>query len=180
MCVWVACGKGAPRQPPLAPDTRELISVAKQHERARRYDLARNAYERAVREAKDPQSGAVAAKALASALIFWGEYEAAERALGTAIRLRPGQPSSWHDLGIIRAKRGDHGQAEAAFRRSIQLSPKAPFSRLALAALLVNLRRYPEALAEYEALKKLNLPTHTDRAIDRGMQLIREQMRRGH
>jgi tetratricopeptide (TPR) repeat protein len=161
----------------VARSTRALVDTARSHERQRRYDLARTAYERALREAPDRTSRAWASRQIASALLFWGEYTDAEAALETTVRLRATDASAWHDLAMVRAHRDDDAGAEVAFRRSIALRPSVPMSRLALAALLVNQRRFAEALAEYEVLLTLELPDRYRSAIERAQSLIRAEMR---
>jgi tetratricopeptide (TPR) repeat protein len=181
LAVTFACGSRSqpPRSTAISHDTRALVDVARDHERSRRYDLARAAYERAIAQAPDAGSAAWASRQLATALLFWGDYPAAKRALERTVRLRPAEVSAWHDLGIVRAHQGDPAGAETAFRRSIALRPRAPMSRLALAALLVNQRRFPDALAEYDALLALELPERYRAAIERARRLIRAEQRRG-
>ncbi len=152
------------------------VDTAHGHERARRYDLARKSYEEAVRDAPDPRSEVFARRELASALIFWGEYTDAEAQLEQVVRIEPGHAAAWHDLGLLKHRRGDLPGAETALRTAVKRAPQDPRPRVALAALLVTQRRYPEALAEYESLLELDLPDRLRAAVDKGMQLLRSEM----
>lgn len=174
-----ACGgaRSEERREPAA-STRALLARAHEAERARRYDRARELYLEAAREAPDRQSEALAWRELGSALIFWGELDEAARALGRVVAIDPGAVSAFHDLGIVRAKLGDPAGAERAFRRAIALAPEEPRPRVALAALLVGQRRWNDALAQYRALERLELPEAMRRAVGRAVQLIEVERRR--
>jgi tetratricopeptide (TPR) repeat protein len=158
--------------------TEQLLERARAEERARRYDRARALYRQAAREAPDRASAARAWRELARALLFWGEIDEAEPALARAAELAPSDVSVWHDLGLVRHRRGDLAGAERSLRRAIALAPREPRPRVALAALLVNQRRFPEALGEYRALEHLPLPERTRRAVARAISLIEEEQAR--
>ncbi len=155
--LLASCG-GGPRPPAVAPATRALVDAAERAERDRLYDRARALYRRAERTAPDPRSAGFAARKLALALLFWGEYRPARQALRRAVDHRPDDVASWHDLGIVDHQLGDLDAAEADFRRAIALAPREPRSRIALAALLWKQGRRAEAAAEYRALLGLDLP----------------------
>ncbi len=178
LTVAGACSSPArtPRAPRIAASTRQTIENAQEYERARRYDLARAAYARAVAEAPDRTSGGWAARQMARALVFWGEYVDAEKALERTVELVPGEFTAWHDLGMVREELRKLPQAEAAFRRSIALRPRLAPSRIALAALLVNQRRWQEALVEYDHLLALDLPERLVSRIEQARKMIRAEM----
>lgn len=179
LALSAACGGGQPvRRAQVDPATAALLARARGEERARRYDRARALYERAARDAPDRVSAARAWRELARALLFWREIGDAEEALRRAVVADPSEVSAWHDLGIVRGWRGDAAGAERALRRAIALAPREPRPRVALAAILVNQRRWPEALGEYRALEKLELPERTRRAVVQAIALI-EATRRG-
>lgn len=161
----------------MAPQTLAAVERAESREQDRKYEEARALYETAKRDAPDEPSRAYAGHQLASALIFWGEYEAAEAELVEVVELAPEDASAWHDLGVLRARRGDIPGAETALRSSIQGAPRDPRPRIALAALLVNDRRFDDALAQYEGILDLDLSERTRRAVERGMELIRQEIR---
>jgi len=170
--ICAACS-GAHRGPDGT--TRGLITRAEDAESRRDYTSARALYQRAVDEAPDAVSKAVAARAFGRALIFWGEYEEAEIQLDQAAALAPGDAGTWHDVGMVRHHRGDTAGAEAALRRSIAASPRDARSRIALAALLVNARRYADALREYEALAELELPARIREKVTWAIGVLRKR-----
>ena len=160
MTVVLACG-GPPERvarPQVAASTTNLIGQAEAQEKLRRYDRARHLYERAVADAPDDPSRAHAAVAFGRALIFWGEYQDAEAQLSRAVDLAPDMAGAWHDLGMVRHQLGDLDGAEAALGAAVSSSPRDPRSRIALAALMWKRGRDRDALAQYEALAKLDLP----------------------
>ncbi len=169
-CGGGRAGVGAGVAP--APATERLLAQARVEERARRYDRARALYERAAQEAPDPGSAARALRELARALLFWGEADEGETALARAVALAPDDVAAWHDLGIVRGRRGDLAGAERALRRAVALAPRDPRPRVALGAVLVNQRRWRDALVEYRALQRLELPERTRRAVARAIALI--------
>jgi len=146
----------APAQP--GQETRAAIARAEAHERARRHDLARAEYDRAIAAARDPVTEAYARRELASALIFWGDLPGAAAQLEAAVRVAPGAAPAWHDLGIVRHHLGDVAGAAAALRQARQLRPRDPRPRVALAALLWQSGDRAGAAAEYRALLALDLP----------------------
>ena len=131
-----------------------------------------------MREAPDRTSAAAALRELASALLFWGELAGAGEALERLVALVPDEVSAWHDLGIVRARRGDPAGAERALRRAAGLAPADPRPRIALAALLVAGRRWDEALVEYRALQRLRLPERMRRAVTRAIELVEAERAR--
>jgi Flp pilus assembly protein TadD len=161
MTLCAACGSARPA--PSAPETpaartRAAVAEAETHERARRHDLARAAYRRAITEAPDPLSEAYARREHASALAFWGEVPAAITELEIVVRLAPGAAPAWHDLGILRHSVGDDAGAAVALRTARALRPADPRPRIALAALLWHAGDRAGAAAEYRALLELDLP----------------------
>ena len=180
MLLAGACGGAAPEpaEPGPAPRIAALLEEAREAERVRRHDRARALYEQAVREAPDRTSEGAALRELASALLFWGEVEAAGQALERLVVVAPDEVSGWHDLGIVRARRGDPAGAERALRRAAAMAPADPRPRIALAALLVTGRRWDEALAEYRGLQRLRLPERMRRAVARAIELLEAERAR--
>jgi tetratricopeptide (TPR) repeat protein len=155
--VLVACGQPkAPRAP--SPDVRAEIERAEQAERARRHDVAREHYERAVTAANDPASIAFARREYAETLMSWGEFPAAITQLEAVVAVRPDHAASWHDLGLLRNNRGDRAGAIAAFERARAIVPTDPRPRIALAQLRFNTGDLAGARAEYQQLLELELP----------------------
>jgi Flp pilus assembly protein TadD len=180
LALALAAGACARRTAPPAravpaARTEALLAEARAAEGERRYDLARERYRRAAREAPDRPSAAHAWRELASALLFWGEIAEAEAALERVVALAPEEVSAWHDLGIVRQKRGHSAGAERALRRAVALAPAEPRPRIALGALLVAARRYDRALVEYRALERLQLPDRIRRAVARAIALLESE-----
>jgi len=177
--LLVSCGgHSKPASPSNRPAqaTIALIDRAQAYERNRRYDLARPRYQQAVDKAPEATSKAHAARTFASALLFWGEVAAAEQMLLVTVEADPDKTGAWHDLGILRAKRGADEEAEQALLTSIRLAPDDPRSRIALAAVLVKQHRYRQALTEYETLRNFELPERMRSAIERAIGLLRPEI----
>jgi Flp pilus assembly protein TadD len=180
LAILGGCG-GAGRdtdEPRAAPATLRLLAAARLEERARRHDRARELYQRAAREAPDRPSAALAWRELGRARLFWGELTGGEAALARAVELGPGDAGAWHDLGVVRGERGDAAGAERALRRAVALAPGDPRPRIALAALLVRGRRWPDALREYRALQRMDLPDRLRDAVARAIALVEAEAAR--
>ncbi|MCB9563646.1 MAG: tetratricopeptide repeat protein [Kofleriaceae bacterium] len=156
--LLVGCGGAAPRPATPSAATRAAVTRAEGHERARRHDLARAEYERAIADAPDRASEIYARLELASQLAFWGEVAGAIDQLEQVLALDPSIARAWHDLGILRHHAGDDAGARAALERAVTLAPEDPRPRIALAALLWQGGDAAAARAQYQALLALDLP----------------------
>jgi Flp pilus assembly protein TadD len=136
-------------------------------ELSRRYDEALLAYQQAVEVA--PRS-AYAHRVLGTRLLRWGRPVEAVDPLARAVELDPAHAETWNALGMARYHADDRAGAEGAFRDGIARHPSHPGLRLGLAALLVNARRFAEALAEYDALLA-RVPTFAPAHVARGILL---------
>jgi len=170
--VILVCACGGRPAPVAEPAVDQHLSQAHRHEKAHRYDLAEASYQRAIQAAHRPAERYRAQRALADAYLFWGRYQDAANVLEALVAARPGDVPTWHDLGIVRAELGDLAGAEQALRRSIELAPDDPRSRIALAALLVNQHRYAEAKEHYAKLLELELPDRIRRAVHRALAIL--------
>ena len=170
LAAVAACGSA---QHPAAPDVRAEVGAAEDAERARQHDVARQKYQQAIADAKDPASLGFARNRFGETLATWGEYDAAERELEGAVAATPDEPSAWHDLGILREHAGNSRGAIDAFERAKALAPTDWRPRLSLGALhwklaAACLRATPDApacttdveaaKAEYRAMLALDLP----------------------
>ncbi len=172
-----ACGTPAAKRPALDASTKALVKRAKAQERKRRYDKARLLYLQAKREATNDFNRAFAGRSYALALIFWGEYATAETELEGVVRLHRRDVASWHDLGMLRHRRGDLPGAEQSFRTAIALRKHNPRSRIALAALLWKAKRYKDALTEYEGLLTLELPDRVRNKVQWAIGVLRRKLK---
>jgi Flp pilus assembly protein TadD len=134
------------------------IELAETAERARKHDVARVHYERAIVLATDPASGAYARREFAETLATWGEVPAAITHLERSLELVSDDAAAWHDLGILKHNRGDLSGATAALERAKTLAPEDIRPRVALAALRWKMGNRAGATAEYKALLDLELP----------------------
>lgn len=153
-----ACG-GASKPPPqpVEDPVRVELARAETAERARRHDVAREHYLRAIAAARDPQSSALARREFAETLATWGEIAEAIVQLEASLAAKPAA-SAWHDLGILRHHRGDVAGAVDALQHARELAPKDPRPRIALAALRWKSGDRAGAATEYRALLGLELP----------------------
>ncbi len=165
----------APETRAPSPATRTLVEAAEEAQLRRRYDLADQHYRQARTQAPDDVSRSFAALAHGRALIFWGEYARAEALLVEVCRLTPEQAGAWHDLGMLRYRRGDMAAAERAFARAMAAAPADARPRIALAALFWRQRRFAEALHAYEALRALALPAPVRDRVEWAIDTLRRQ-----
>lgn len=151
------CGGRAPAPAGPSAAVRAEIEQAEAAERARRHDVARAHYQRAVAGARDAASVAFARREYAETLVTWGEYAEAIAQLEGALAARP-DAAAWHDLGLLRNNAGDARGALAALEQARALAPRDPRPRVALAALRWRSGDRAGAAAEYRALLELPLP----------------------
>lgn len=83
----------------------------------------------------------------ANALAGQRDPDAALKELDEAIAGAPADGRPYTSLGTLKAQAGNMAEAEAAFRKAVELDPKAANARLALAYFLLNQARLPEAEA---------------------------------
>lgn len=134
------------------------LARAEDAERARRHDLARAAYERAIADAHDPDSIDLARREYAETLETWGEERAAIVQLEAAVAARPDDAAAWHDLGVLSQRQHDEPRALAALARAKAAAPKSWKPRIALALVYWCHGDRAHARDEYRALLELELP----------------------
>ncbi len=178
MSFVVGCGpRPKPRSARPSPQTQALVDKAHSVERTRDYHRARRLYKEAIATAEDADSAAFANREMAAALLFWGEYDGAMDLLLESLKHDPAQAPVWHDLGILRSRAGRPQAAHTALAEAVRLAPQSPRSRVALAALLVQQKRYSEALAHYKRLLTLKLPSTTKQAVQKAIVLLNAQIK---
>ncbi len=169
-CVVASCASTQhPAEP--APDVRGEVRDAETAEKARQHDVARTKYERAITDAKDPESAGYARGRYGETLATWGDYKAALTQLEASVAAYPNDPAPWHDLGVVREHEGDSPGAIIALDHAVALAKTDWRPRLAIAALRWKLAGHcfkqpgrdcshevAATKAEYEAMLQLDLP----------------------
>ena len=163
VAIFFACGS---RPKPPSVDVRAEVEQAEQAEKARRHDLAKIHFERAVAGAKDPTSIAFARREYAETLITWGEYPAAIQHLEIALGARGEDPVAWRYLGFLKHNRGDSPGAILAFEKSRDLSPKDFVIRRDLAVLRWKTGDRAGAAEEYRRMLDLELPARLREKVE--------------
>ncbi len=163
----------------MAEPVRALLLQAEQAERARDYHTARARYQEAIAIAPDQPSAALANREMASALLFWGEYEGAEKRLLQSLVHDGTQVRVWHDLAIVQVQLKKHDAALASLEKGLKLAPREPRIHVAYAALLVKEKRYVDAIAQYEHLLTLPIPPRVEQATHKALQILAAEVRSG-
>jgi Flp pilus assembly protein TadD len=160
-----ACAHPAPPTTP-SPAVKADVARADDAERHRQHGDARQHYEQAIADAKDPASVAFARREYAETLGSWGEYAAAITQLEAAVAARPEDAAAWHDLGILRHHERDDAGAVVALERARTLAPDDPRPRIALAALRWATGDTAGATTEYKDLLALDLPERLRQKVE--------------
>ena len=79
----------------------------------------------------------------------------AERLLSEAVARWPDEPEPHHHLAAVHLRQDRLDEAEAEWRRTIELAPGAAGTRRVLGALLLSQGRYAEGFALFEARHEL-------------------------
>ena len=80
-----------------------------------------------------------------NALAGLKDFDASIKELQSAIALDPNKDTAFISLGTVQSERGNAAEAEKAFRRAIDVAPRAINPRLALANFFWTNNRQPEA-----------------------------------
>ncbi|MGE5187102.1 MAG: tetratricopeptide repeat protein [Acidobacteriota bacterium] len=170
--IFLACA----HPPPAQPSSRAIVDAdirrAEDAELHRRHDLARQGYERAIADAKEPETQRYARREFAETLEQWGEIAEAIAQLEAAVAAVPADAASWNDLGVLYYQQGDTGRALAALERAKALAPRDWRPRRQLAAVLVATHDYTRATAEYRAMLDLELPDRLRAAVKKALELL--------
>lgn len=106
---------------------------------------------------------------LAGAFASVGEYEAAEENLQKALYLMPNASSVWNSLGLIHYWCGDFSRAIPEFKESLRIEENESV-HFNLSLCLTAVKRYEEALLNYDAAIELN-PHFYDAYNNKGLLL---------
>ncbi len=125
---------------------------------ARSY-MAKRDYGSAIRELKAAiaanPSGAAEHRVLGQALLLSGRDEEAVEVLRKAVALNPESGLAHHYLGTALVNTQQLAEAEKEFRQALHLEPSAQ-NHYSLAACLMALNRYEEALGELEIASRMD------------------------
>jgi tetratricopeptide (TPR) repeat protein len=121
--------------------------------------MAKNNYDAAVEELKlavhQNPTGSAEHRILGQALLLDNKPVEALHELRIAVALNPDSDLAHHQLGTVLFQQGELRAAEKEFREALRINASAD-NHYSLAACLMSLDRYPEALAEIEAAAKLD------------------------
>lgn len=76
-----------------------------------------------------------------------GDRQGALRWFRVLVAAHPGEAAHWFNLGFLLDECEHHDQAEAAFRRALELDPKLDRAWYGLGLVLIRQRRYDDAAA---------------------------------
>jgi Flp pilus assembly protein TadD len=134
----------------LSPSEPRLsIYLGHAHELARHYDLAEQAYRRAVAVASDR---AWTHRVLGSRLLRWGRPEEAIEPLARAWSLDSAHAETLNAYAIALSQAGRFEQAEQQLRKGAGQFPEHAGFGLGLSVLLLSQGKLREALANYDAM----------------------------
>jgi Flp pilus assembly protein TadD len=119
-------------------------------------------------------TGSAEHRALGEALVLGDKLEDAVRELRLAVSLNPDSDAAHHVLGTALFQQEQLPAAEREFREALRLNA-SPENHYALAACLMNMDRYEEALTELETAARLEPERPLYRARrDELMQLMKQ------
>ena len=81
-----------------------------------------------------------------------GEFEAAARLIGEALKLDPGSPELWSNRGTAQVAAGQREAALESFNRALKIRPDFLGAIANRAHILFELQRYEDAIPDYEKL----------------------------
>ncbi|CAN7619978.1 FecR domain-containing protein [Neorhizobium sp. LjRoot104] len=81
---------------------------------------------------------------------FKGDYQGALADLEAAIKVAPGAPTTWNAIGNIQSARNASREAEAAFKKAIELDPQDPLAHSNLAIFYLDMGRIEDAKREID------------------------------
>jgi tetratricopeptide (TPR) repeat protein len=121
--------------------------------------MAKNKYDDAVEQLRlavhQNPTGSTEHRILGQALILDNKPEEAVHELEIAVSLNPDSDLAHHLLGTVLFQQGDMAAAEKEFRAALRANASAD-NHYSLAACLISLDRYHEALSEIDLAAKLD------------------------
>ncbi|MFT5357921.1 MAG: protein O-GlcNAc transferase [Polyangiales bacterium] len=130
-------------------DPHPIVEMGFTHELERNYERALESYARAIEVA--PES-AYAHRVMGTRLLRWGQGDEAVAPLEVAFAREPSHVETAKALALAQHASGDSEAAVRTYRAGLEASPGDLGLRLGLAAMLINLRSFEDALEVYEAV----------------------------
>lgn len=96
-----------------------------------------------------------------------GDIDGALADAEAAVRVTPGSSSTWNEIGNLQSERSAGREAEAAYRKAIELDPEDPVARANLAFFYLDLNRVEDAKREIDLALERD-PTLSVALIARG------------
>ena len=109
---------------------------------------------------KEPP-GSASPLSTARAEISRGQLDDAERTLWTVLSADPNEPEALTLLGIVRGHQKRYAEAEALFRRALQLAPLSLTAHRNLASVLIAQNKPDVGIEEYKEVVKLAPQDHS-------------------
>jgi Tfp pilus assembly protein PilF len=85
-------------------------------------------------------------------LLLQNRVAEAEPVFEQAVAANPQHAAAWHNLGQIAERRGDLAAAATHYRRAVEEAPTDDTMRFNLGRMLIALRQWPDAIAQFEVL----------------------------
>lgn len=112
---------------------------------------------------------------LAAQYYALGKYAVALEEVKESLDADGGHAPAYHILGLVRSELKEDAEAEAAFRRALDLVPQFSDARNSYGGFLCKRQRYNEAFAQFEAAIKNPLYDHPEVALaNAGLCAIRQ------
>lgn len=83
------------------------------------------------------------------------EHEKAVKSFQAAVNTAPGWGAAWESLGLAMEKVGRLGEAEKAFRKTLEFLPDSVTSHYYLGLILYRKKQIPEAVSEFQKVLEL-------------------------
>lgn len=121
------------------------------------FDLAQQALEQALQIKPDSLPALIGMTALHG---YQRQYDAARQWVDKALKADPNSPDAWSALGDLEKAQGRLAEAEKAYGEAIKHRATPYIEQIKRAQVRVQLKKYPEAAADIQALQSAGLKDH--------------------
>ncbi len=121
------------------------------------FDLAQQALEQALQIKPDSVPALIGMTALNG---YQRHYDVARQWVGKALKADPASPDAWSALGDLEMAQRRLAEAEKAYDQAIKHRATPYLERIKRAQVRIQLKKYPEAAADINALKDAGLKDH--------------------